>query len=254
MLIRGMAVLWKKSTPGGLLEVRSAGHTRRLYADGVLHTQYNPNAPLTGDIWDSLSLSPGFAPRHHVQRVLVLGVGGGAALRHLQRYFTPELIVGVELDPIRISLAKRFFGLKRKGIELVCANAVEWLLAYSGEPFDLIIDDIFGQAHGSPIRFIPLHASWTKTLCAALHPRGILAVNTITPHELAQTALVCEQQYRRRFQRGFRFVHPQSENAIGVFSPFSTTQREFRSTVQSLEGLHTARARKLMQFRISSLW
>lgn len=249
-----MAILWKKQTRNGLLEIRSAGQTKRMYCNGVLHSQYNPNAPLTGDVWDSMALAPAFAPPKQVQRVLVLGVGGGACLRLIGQHFRPQLIAGVELDALRVQLAKRFFGLKGKRFKLYCDNAVNWMKRYKGDPFDLIIDDIFGEIDGEPQRFIPLTESWTQLLCRHLSPAGLLAVNTLCAQELEASPLAQCTSYQKRFQHGYQFQHPQSENAIGVFSPFETTSRQFRNRLKTLEGLETQTGRKKLNFTIKTLW
>ncbi len=249
-----MATLWKQQTKKGLLEVRSAGNTRRLYCNGVLHTQYNPESPLTGDVWDSMALAPAFAPPKSIQRVLVLGVGGGAALRLIAQHFNPKLIGGVELDATRIQLAKKYFGLKGKRFKLWCDNAVNWLERYNSEGFDFIIDDIFGEIDGEPQRFVPVTESWVRLLCRALNNNGLLAVNTLNNKELIQTTLLQDPKYKKKFKHAFRFQHPQSENAIGVFSPFETSPRQFRDRLKQLEHLQTKTSREKMNFTIKTLW
>ena len=51
-----MALLWERRVEGTLYQVRSAGRTRRLYTNGVFHSQYNPVRPVTGSVWDLLLL------------------------------------------------------------------------------------------------------------------------------------------------------------------------------------------------------
>ena len=51
-----MAILWQKKIKNTQYEVRSAGQTRRLYTDGVFHSQFNPNRAITGGVWDLLML------------------------------------------------------------------------------------------------------------------------------------------------------------------------------------------------------
>ena len=60
-----MALLWSHREKGVLYQVRAAGSSRRLYADGVLHTQFNPRRIVTGSVWDLLWLPVFFltAPR-----------------------------------------------------------------------------------------------------------------------------------------------------------------------------------------------
>ena len=79
-----MALLWSEQDGDSRYEVRSAGNTRRLYTNGVFHSQYNPNNPVTGSVWDLLLLPAFFLPPGRPRRVLVLGVGGGENIRGQQ--------------------------------------------------------------------------------------------------------------------------------------------------------------------------
>ena len=45
-----MAILWQKIIKNTQYEVRSAGQTRRLYTDGVFHSQFNPQRAITGGV------------------------------------------------------------------------------------------------------------------------------------------------------------------------------------------------------------
>ena len=138
-----MSLLWEKRTAGAHYQVRQAGRSLRLYTNGVFHSQYNPRRPVTGSVWDLLWLPAFFYPPDKLQRILVLGVGGGAVIRHLRRFIQPEKIVGVELSKIHLSIARRFFGIGGDDVELYQADAVDWVERYSGPPFDMIIDDLF---------------------------------------------------------------------------------------------------------------
>lgn len=135
-----MAILWQKHLDGTHYEVRTAGKSHRLYTNGVFHSQYHPERATTGGIWDLLVLPAFFLAPEKIQRVLVLGVGGGAVIRQLQRYVRPQSIVGVELNPVHLEVARRFFGVDDSMAELHQADAVSWLESYSGPPFDMIIE------------------------------------------------------------------------------------------------------------------
>lgn len=159
-----MAILWQKTANNTLYQVRSSGQTRRLYTDGVFHSQFNPKRSTTGGVWDLLMLPAFFSPANTIQRVLVLGVGGGAVIHQLQRYIKPAEIIGVELNPVHIMVAKRYFGITNKHAQLIEADAIEWLENYSGLPFDLIIEDLFGEEDGEPIRAVKANKVWLEKL------------------------------------------------------------------------------------------
>ena len=51
-----MAVLWQQVCGGQRYEVRSAGKSRRMYVDGVLHSQHHSGRAVSGSVWDLLLL------------------------------------------------------------------------------------------------------------------------------------------------------------------------------------------------------
>ncbi len=143
-----MTVVWDKHVDGVRYQVRTAGRTHRLYTNGVFHSQYNPANPVTGHVWDLLMVPAFFRAIGSVRRVLVLGVGGGAVIGLLRRFVVPDAIVGVELNPLHLFVARRFFGVGQQAARLVQADAVRWARDYPGPPFDMIVDDLFGEQNG----------------------------------------------------------------------------------------------------------
>lgn len=212
-----MAILWSKKTAGVTYEVRTAGKSLRLYTDGVFHSQYNPNNPVTGSVWDLLFIPAYFYAKDKVKRILLLGVGGGAVIRQLLQFYNPDEIAGVELNAVHLSLAKRFFGLRNKKISLHHQDAVEWVHNYQGPAFDLIIDDLFGECNGDPVRAVAMDKQWFKALDACLSASGALVTNFVSPQEMKQCAYFKEPAIRKKFHTAFRLTTPVTENAVGVF-------------------------------------
>ena len=132
-----MALLWSHREKGVLYQVRAAGSSRRLYADGVLHTQFNPRRIVTGSVWDLLWLPVFFLTAPRVERVLVLGAGAGAVIRQLDMLFQPKEIVAVENNPVHLRVAREFFGVTRQMTVLHEVDAAEFVRRYRGGSFDL---------------------------------------------------------------------------------------------------------------------
>lgn len=248
-----MAVLWSRRIRGTLYEVRSAGHTRRLYTDGVFHSQFNLRHPVTGGIWDLLTVPALFHPPGALQRALVLGVGGGAVLRQLAHFVGPEMVVGVELNPVHLRLARRFFGLERPGIELHQADAVAWLEHYSGPRFDYIVDDLYGEYEGEPRRAVAADAGWFVRLMKRLMPNGILVMNFISRAELRASAWFTRRTPRRVFPTAFELSHPLHENAIAVFLRTPATSRQLRQRLCAIPELDPRRRSTRLRYRIRRL-
>ncbi|WP_341936969.1 spermidine synthase [Marinimicrobium sp. C2-29] len=212
-----MSILWYKQQDGQRYEVRRAGQSLRLYTNGVFHSQYNPAQPVAGTIWDLLSL-PAFAlAPGRPRRVLVLGVGGGAVIRQLNHFFSPDLIVGIELNPVHLILARRFFDVEEKNVCLLEADALAWVDAYRGPAFDLVIDDLFGDSQGEPERAVSADRNWSRALRRLLAPGGMLVMNFDSDAGLKQSALWSDPVLRRQWTDRQRFSTPRYANQIAVF-------------------------------------
>lgn len=227
-----MAVIWRKDANGVHYEVRTAGNTKRLYTNGVLHTQYNPSRLLTGSVWDLLMLPSLLLPRERLRRVLVLGVGGGAVVHQLLRLFPLVEVTAVELNAVHVAVARRFFGLRDKRVTLVCENAVTWLALYDGEPFDLVIDDLFSDHDGQPRRAVAADADWFDLLATPLSAQGMLTMNFATQREVRASAWgKGEQSTRRRFPAALSLTTPGCENRVLSFPPGLPTAGDLHAAV-----------------------
>lgn len=211
-----MAILWSKEQAGTLYEVRTAGNSRRLYTNGVFHSQYNSKAPLTRSVWDLLMLPAFFYPAGTIKRVLVLGVGGGAVIRLLQQFVAPAAITGVELNPVHLYVAKRFFKLG-SDVSLYQADAIEWMHKYKGPGFDMIIDDLYGEQDGEPVRAVEFNHQWMERLLKHLNPNGVLVANFVTNKEFKQCAWFSHAGIQKKVKSAFRLSQPRQENIVGVF-------------------------------------
>jgi spermidine synthase len=235
-----------------LYQVRRAGRTLRLYTNGVFHSQYNPGRPATGSVWDLLLLSAFFYAPGELRRVLVLGVGGGAVIRQLQQFVQPELIVGVELSGVHLSIARRFFGVQGDDVELHQADAVEWLRTYRGPAFDMIVDDLFADCDGEPQRAVFADADWVDRLGRRLDPHGMIVANFASPLELEVSAFRTHAPCRRRFRSAFHLSTAQNHNAVGVFLNKPADTRQLRERLKRVPPLDPRKANGL-RYRIRTL-
>ena len=262
-----MAIIWQKTINDTHYEVKAAGNSRRLYSDGVFHSQYNPARPITGTLWDLLMLpaffyTPGRMPKcgarrdaqepppGTVNRVLVLGLGGGTVVHQLLHFVRPEHIVCVELDPVHIIIAQRFFGITQKNAEIYEADAKLWIENYQGPRFDMIIDDLFGERHGQPVRAIDANAGWFRSLTQHLAPAGAIVINFVSRHEMRQSGYFSNMAVARRFKSAFQLTDPVCDNAIGVFLRRQATSRMLRERLKVTPELNTALKNGKLRYRI----
>jgi spermidine synthase len=243
-----MALLWHKQIGDTLYEVRTAGRSRRLYTNGVFHSQYHPERAHSGGVWDLLTVPAFFKPSGRVQRVLLLGVGGGSVIHLLRHFVAPSEIVGVELSQTHLQIAKKFFGIKKSMASLHHADAVEWLTNYEGPPFDMIIDDLFGNDAGTE-RAVPADSPWCKTLLQNLSHNGILVMNFIGHKALRNSACFTDPAIARHIKSAFQLSLPAYENTIGVFCAAPANSKTLRQRLDAIPELSRGR----LDFRIRTL-
>ena len=248
-----MTILWQKRVNGTLYEVRSAGKTRRLYTNGVLHSQYNPDQVITGSVWDLLMLPTMCVQEDKIKRVLVLGVGGGAVMHLLHTLLPPDIMIGIELSDQHIRMAKRFFSLNQPSVVLHHADAISWLQHYQGPAFDLIIDDLYGDGGGEPQRAVPLSKTWVKQLLSHLTTDGIMVVNTVSKEELNASSLLSGGLMEQHFKSAIRFSTPHCYNAVGAFFKSTTTLSVLRKRIVDTPILEKAERKGLLKYTAQQL-
>lgn len=258
-----MAILWQKSLALGdkstHYEVRSAGRTRRLYTNGVFHSQYNPASPVAGSVWDLLLLPAFFHAVGQVQRVLVLGVGGGAVIKQLEYFLAPRSIVGVELSAVHLQVAKKYFSVKGPAIKLYQADAIEWLGAYDGPKFDLIIDDLFGESEGEPCRAVTADESWCRLLRKHVAANGSVVMNFDTPSVL-RSCYWLSASYRKKapsranWQQAYEFSTGLYSNCVALFTHQATTRERFTDQLQNFKELDARHSSCRLNYSLRKLF
>jgi len=163
--------------------------------------------------------------------VLVLGLGGGAAVRQLQMITDFTELTAVEIDEQHIDIARRWFGVDDKRVNLIYDDAISWLYSYRGAPFDLIIDDLFGhEEEGEPARACALTSAWTDLLHSHLKRDGLLVINCVNSKEMKQAIPALADS---GFRFGYRWTLPAYENAIAVLSNKAIHARDWSRNLET---------------------
>ncbi|MEK7611110.1 MAG: methyltransferase domain-containing protein [Patescibacteria group bacterium] len=162
----------------GPVDVRKAGDRVELRTgEGHLQSATSLTGKITGSVWDYYLAAPAFLPGgHNLHTVCLLGLGVGTAAKLYNKIFSPRRIVGVEVDPVIIDLGRKYFSLNDENLEIVCADAGEFI-ATTGEKFDLIIVDTFKQdcfADNCD------HSNFYDSCREHLNPGGVVVVNRAT--------------------------------------------------------------------------
>jgi spermidine synthase len=233
-----MAIIWQEIRNGTHYQVRSAGKTLRLYTDNVLHSQYNPKRKLTGSVWDLLFLPALCLAQDKPLRVLVLGVGGGAVMHMMNNFFSCKKIIGLELNPTHIEIANRFFALNDPIFELIETDAINWVENYSGDKFDVIIDDLFYEEKGEPVKVATPDATWFYHLYSQLKPKGMVIMNFVGRHTAMSAAPLHIDDVQKLLPYGLHLTTPFYDNHVLAFSSQLLHSSAIRKTINQHEKLN----------------
>ncbi len=243
-----MAIIWSKEVGDKLYQVRTAGQSVRLYKDGVFHSQWNPARPLAGGVWDLLFI-PALFSTQSVARVLVLGVGGGACLRLYRQLLQADEVVGVELDPVHLQVARKFFGLTDAGVTLECADAIDWVANYRGAKFDVVVEDLFTECDGEPVRVAEATAAWFASLLGMLNPDGILIINFEDARQMRQSI----ENYEKAAGKpvlAYQFSQPSYGNCVCAFLSSDEKPAALRRRLEAIMASYPAARQSAQRFRV----
>ena len=197
---------------------------RELYLDGTFASRYEPGRDITGSVWDALAAGITALPRRRRRSVLVLGLGGGSAARVARALAPRAKIVGVEIDPSVVRLARRWFDLDALGIEVVVDDARAYLESCRRR-FDAVLEDVFigtGREAVKP-EWLPQPGLAWASRCLAR--RGILASNALDEAPAVVAAM------GRLFSNVVRIEVDDYDNRIFVGWSRALTGRELRRAV-----------------------
>lgn len=245
-----MAVVWQYSNAECQYEVRVAGNSRRLYKDGVFHSQWNPLRPLSNGVWDLLFLPALFRDPCSVKKVLVLGVGGGAVLNTFGALLNPSEIVGIELDPIHLKVANEFFLLPDLPVTLHQADAISWVKRYRGKGFDVVIEDLFTEIDGEPVRVAEANKSWFQSLRKLLRPGGTLVVNFESSQQMRQAGTAYQAAIGSLPNIRYHFSQPAYGNSVCAFLAQPASPAKLREQLGELLRPYPACHASAQKFRV----
>ena len=229
-------LVWERFHSDNHYQLRRAGHSLRLYRNGVFHSQYNGQRLLNGGVWDMLWLPLWFRPSRQRQRILMLGVGAGAAAKKILDSGFDGHLVGIELDPVHLQIARKHIGLASHcaRVELHSADAFDWLRRYKGSAFDIIIDDLYLEQSGEPQRQLGggfSQAGWLACQRRHLKPAGLLLANCDSRPALNQ--LVATSRQQSSFAHAMVFSVPHYQNRIALMSRSTLEPTEYWQQLES---------------------
>jgi len=162
------------------IQVVDEGGLRALRFNGSMETRMSLANPLQGHFEYTEYFHMPWLWNRDMNRVLMVGLGGGSAQRAYQHYYTNVTVDTAELDPVVVTVAKNYFGVTETPKHKIHINDGRVFLRRTTNTYDAIIMDAYTTTrYGSSI---PPHLT-TKEFFAIARDRlttnGLVAYNLI---------------------------------------------------------------------------
>ena len=166
--------IWAGESAYGYIEVIDRGNLRFLAYDDALgwESVADKTGPLTGLYFDYYARLPRYLGRP-AHKVLVLGLGGGVIANQLHGAYPELSVTGVEIDPLVIDVARRFFKLNPQ-TRVVNQDGRIFVRLDRGS-YDIVVVDAYARQI-----YIPFHLAtqqFFRQVKARLAADGLLAMN-----------------------------------------------------------------------------
>ncbi|MFN2468381.1 MAG: spermidine synthase [Gaiellaceae bacterium] len=172
----GLKVLFRKDTQYHRLAVVEGEGERTLRFDSSYQSAMSLDDPFA-TLWDYTDyLQLGFAYNPRARDVLFIGLGGGTAPKRVWRDFPALRLQAVELDPVVVDVAYRFFAVpKHPRLRIAARDGRRWL-AENDRRWDVIVLDVF---FGDGIPFHMTTQEFLELARSRLAPGGVIVTNLI---------------------------------------------------------------------------
>ncbi|MDF1553702.1 MAG: fused MFS/spermidine synthase, partial [Deferrisomatales bacterium] len=165
-----------------------------------------------------------------LEKVLVLGLGGGTLTRTLRRYYPRSEITNVEIDGEVVRIARDHFGFRPDTRMALAVEDARRFLARTTDTYDLILLDAY---HGDYIPFHLLTREFLELVRGRLNPGGAVVANTWSHQQLYHRE---SATYAAVFGSFDSYLGREADNRIvvarkdGVDLPYPELQRRMAET------------------------
>ena len=173
---RGERVLYRADTQYHRITVTEADNIRHLRFDASNQSALDLTDGFRSAIAYPNYLDLALAIKPDAKRVLVLGLGGGAITKRWWRDYPGMTIDTVEIDPVVIDVARRFFGLPDDARLTVTNADARRYVQTTTKTYDVVIVDTY---YADSIPFHMTTSEFLREVKAKMSPGGVLAYNLI---------------------------------------------------------------------------
>lgn len=248
-ILVGLGAFWIASWPGNILLekdslynhliVKDEGGKRILYFNNFPQTTMSLNNPAEGAFEYTEYFQTALAFNPNIQKILVIGLGGGSIPKAFNRYFPHITVHTVEIDPVVVDVAKRYFAITENPRHKIFIEDGRSYLRRTKEKYDAIFLDAYvADYYGA---YIPFHLATQEFFTLVknhLNPGGIIGYNIIGTlfGEQKQIVRAIYKTLSSVFGLTYYFPAESSANVVlfGVNSSDKPTLATIRLTAQEL--------------------
>lgn len=251
-------VVFETFSPYHQVQVIDEPGVRILSFNGTRETKMSLANPLQGHFEYTEYFHTPWVWNRGIQRVLMLGLGGGSIQRAYQHYYTNVMVDTVELDPVVVKVAKEYFKVTETPTFKIYNQDGRMFLNRTSETYDVIILDAYTKSrYGSSI---PPHLTTKEFFTLAsgrMTTNGVLAYNVIGDLQDSRPEIVgaLYRTLKQVFPQVYAFPAGTSMNVVLVATksavPFdyARVQREGTALVQTRKVMLPTFAARLRVFR-----
>jgi spermidine synthase len=156
------------------------GGIRTLKFNNSMETRMSLANPLQGHFEYTEYFHMPWLWNTNIERVLMIGLGGGSTQRSFQHYYTNVVVDTVELDPVVVTVAKKYFGVVETPQHKIHQQDGRVFLRRTTNQYGVIVMDAYTTTrYGSSI---PAHLTtkeFFELAAQRLTTNGVLAYNII---------------------------------------------------------------------------
>ena len=209
--------LFDTTTPYHHIRVIEEGHMRTLCFDDATQTRLSTDDPLKGHFEYTEYFHMAWLWNTNLQKVLMVGLGGGSAQRAFVHYYPATSVETVEIDPAVERVARGFFSFTPSDRQQVHIADGRMFLRRSTAKYDLVILDAY--VHGRYGSSIPQHLvtrEFFEMVRDHLNPNGLVAYNVIgsTTGWHADIVGAIYRTLRTTFSQVYVFPARSSQNVV----------------------------------------
>ena len=226
-------VLFDRISAYHQIQVYDENGKRTLSFNGSWETTMSLANPLAGHFEYTEYFQMPWLWNHDIQRVLMVGLGGGSTQRAYQHYYTNVMVDTVEIDPVVVEVAKKYFTVQETPKLKIHTNDGRVFLRQTTNVYDVILMDAYSTTrYGSSLPRQLVTKEFFTLASRHLGTNGILAYNVIGQIQGYRATLV-SAMYRTLsevFPRVYMFPSVESQNVVFVATkssePFTYAQAE----------------------------